>query len=318
MLSIDADAVRRILTMPACIDAMDRAMRAVSRAEVDIPPRQFVPVADSPQDLFGLMPGSTALLDVYGAKLITLHPDNGNRGLPTIQGFVCLFDRADGRPLALIEGASLTAIRTAAASGLATRELARPNASTHGVFGTGVQAETHIDAVAAVRPIRKVVVWGRSPDAAKRVAAAAAGRCGIEVVATDDPRQAGACDVVSTVSAAVTPILEGAWVRPGAHVNLVGAHEAHAREADSALMASARIYVDLEASAMREAGDILIPLDEGSIAKDAIVGEIGALLEGRIAGRLGDDDITVYKSLGIVAQDLFAADYLLRESVRDQ
>jgi ornithine cyclodeaminase len=309
---VDADTVRRVLTMPACIDVLDRAMRAASRGEISAPPRLWTTVSGSRHDLFGLMPGSTEALDVYGAKIISLHPDNAAAGLPSIQGFVALFERATGTPLALIEGASVTAIRTAAASGLATRELARADAASHGIFGTGVQAVTHIDAVAAVRPIRKVVIWGRDAEKARALAAGQAERTGLTVTASPDPEEAASCDVVSTVTAAREPVLFGRWLQPGAHVNLVGAHEADAREADSALIAKAKVYVDLLEFARNEAGDLLIPIGEGAVSADHIVGEIGQLLDDRIPGRQASDEITVYKSLGIVAQDLFAADYVLR------
>lgn len=310
---VTADELRRILTPAAAVEVMDRAMRAVSAGEIDVPARMFCPVAGSADDLFGLMPGSSAGLDVYGAKIISLHPENGARGLPSIQGFVCLFDRQDGRPLALIEGASLTAVRTAAASALATRELARADAASHGVFGTGVQAASHIDAIAAVRPIERIVIWGRSIAAAEQLAESA-GTHGVEVVATDDPAMAAACDVVSTVTASSEPVLEGRWVRPGTHVNLVGAHQPDAREADTALVSCAKVYVDLVASALTEAGDLLVPLSEGAIDRDHIVGEIGNLLSGSVPGRTSNDDITVYKSLGVVAQDLYAADYVLKST----
>jgi len=317
MLVIDADRVRELLTMPACIAAVDRAMRAASRGDIDAPPRLWMPIAGSDDALFGLMPGSTTDLDVYGAKILSLHPANAAAGRPTIQGFVALFDRESGTPRALVDGASLTAIRTAAASGVATRALARGDARSHGILGTGVQALTHIDAITAVRPIERVVIWGRNADTAKRIARSRSEQTDLEVVAADDPREAAACDVVSTVTAAREPVLQGRWLRPGTHVNLVGAHEADAREADSDLIASSRVYVDLLESAMNEAGDLLIPVAEGRISAEHIVGEIGALLDDRIEGRRNDDETTVYKSLGIVAQDLFAADYLLGRLIGD-
>lgn len=309
---IDAQSVEEVLTMPACVDVLDRAMRAVSKGEISAPPRLWTTVSGSEHDLFGLMPGSTEALDVYGAKVISLHPGNARKGLPTIQGFIALFDRATGTPAALVEGASVTAIRTAAASGLATRELARSDARSHGIFGTGVQAVTHIDAIAAVRSIDKVVVWGRDIDKARSLAAHQADRTGLDVVATDDPMQAATCDIVSTVTAAREPVLHGDWLLPGTHINLVGAHEPTTREADSTLIANARVYVDLMESALNEAGDVIIPIGEGLIGESHIVGEIGQLLAGGIPGRRSNDEITVYKSLGIVAQDLFAADYVLR------
>ena len=313
MIVISADDVRSVLTPAACIEAMDRAMRAVYRGDVDVPPRQFVPVAGTDGASLGLMPGSSADLEVYGAKILSLHRDNNEKGFPAIQGFVCLFDRDNGLPLAMVEGATLTALRTAAASALATRALARSDATSHGVFGTGVQARSHVDAVATVRDIRRVVIWGRRACAVEALVDALRADYDFDIVAAADARDAAACDIVSTVTASTEPVVQGSWIRPGAHVNLVGAHESHTREADSRLMKRARVYVDLLASALREAGDILIPIAEGAIAATDIVGEIGALVEGDIGGREARDDITVYKSLGIVAQDLYAADYVLRQ-----
>ena len=203
---IDAPAVRRILTMSACIKVLDGAMRAASRGELNAPPRLFVPLPDNDASL-GLMPGIAAALDVYGAKIVSLNPHNPAKDLPAVQGFIALFDRQTGTPVALIEGAAVTAIRTAAASGLATRELARESASTHGIFGTGVQAVTHIDAIAAVRPISRVVIWGRDTTRASELAAEQAERTGLDIVASSDPRAAAACDVVSTVTGARQPAL---------------------------------------------------------------------------------------------------------------
>lgn len=272
-----------------------------------------MPLADD-SGSFGLMPGSLLEPPVYGAKVLSLHPDNPSRGLPMIQGFVVLFDHSNGELKALIEGAEVTAIRTAAASGLATRELARRSSSTHGVFGTGVQAATHIDAIAAVRPIEKVLVWGRDYAKAQAFADQQAARTAADIIAVDDPEPAANCDVVSTATAAADPVLRGAWLQPGAHVNLVGAHTATTREADSDALARSSIYVDLLDSAMNEAGDVLIPIQEGRVSASDIVGEIGQLLLGDIKGRADDDQITLYKSVGVVAQDLFAAEYVLREA----
>ena len=314
MIVIDADEVRERLTMPRCIDAVDRAMRALSRGDIVAPLRTWMTVAGSETDSFGLMPGSTQALDVYGAKIISLHPDNGRRDLPVIQGFVALFDRQTGTPVALVDGASVTAIRTAAASALATRELARPESMTHGIFGTGVQAVTHIDAIAAVRPIARHVIWGRDPAKASALAKELSARTGFDIVATQEPRDAADCDVVSTVTAAREPVLSGDWIRPGTHVNLVGAHEPDTREADSDLIGRARVYVDWLESALKESGDLLIPVREGRIGEDHVVGEIGAVLNGSLDGRRDDEEVTVYVSLGTVAQDLFAAALLLETS----
>lgn len=308
---IGAEEVRQTLTMDACIDAVDAAMRAMSNGRVSAPPRSFAPVADS-DAMLGLMPGSSSVLDVYGTKIMTVHPGNPAQGLPVLQGFIVLFDRATGALAAFVEGSSVTAIRTAAASALATRELSRSNATSHGIFGTGVQAATHLDAIAAVRPIERIAVWGRDFDAASAFATAQRERTGLNIVPVEDPRDAASCAIVSTVTASTEPVILGEWLMPGAHVNLVGSHAATAREADTELISRSRIYVDSLESALTQAGELVIPITERHINRQHIVGEIGDVLERRVPGRTEDTAITVYKSLGVVAQDLFAANYVFK------
>ncbi len=303
---ISAQQVRQLLPMDACIEAMAPAMMAASAGDIAVPLRSVMPLIDNSGN-FALMPGSARQPPVYGAKILSLHPANPAAGRPVIQGFVTLFDHHTGEPLAIIEGASLTAIRTAAASGLATRCLARPQSRSHGVFGTGVQAVTHIDAIAAVCPIEQVLIWGRDHAKAQSLAQTERARTGLDIKATADPREAAGCDVISTVTAANEPVLHGAWVSPGTHVNLVGAHRADAREADAELIESAAVYTDLLESLLNEGGDVAIPIAQGRIDQQHIRGEIGNVLRQKIAGRSGAQEITVYKSLGVTAQDLFAA-----------
>lgn len=304
MRVLNAEDVTRLLTMDDCIAAMEQAMRALVQDEVAVPPRLVMPLIDDTGLLF-VMPGSSKA--IYGAKVTGLHPDNPRRGRPTIQGFVVLFDHETGTPLAIVDGGAVTALRTAGASGLATRELARSDARSHGIFGTGVQAASHIDAVAAVRDIDEVVVWGRSKEKAQALAGTEAERTGLSIRAAQDPREAAACDVVSTVTGASEPILEGAWLTPGAHVNLVGAHSPTTREADSATITRASVFVETLETTLKEAGDILIPIEEGVFSKEAIRGTIGDVLLGSCPGRAEPNQITLYKSLGNTAQDLFAA-----------
>jgi ornithine cyclodeaminase len=166
---------------------------------------------------------------------------------------------------------------------------------------------THIDAISSVRDIDRIVVWGRDAEKARRFAAQQTERAGLDVRAAGDPAEAASCDVVSTVTAATEPVLMGEWLSPGCHLNLVGVHTPEAREADTRAIERSRVYVDLIESAMNEAGDLLIPIGEGAIDPPHIVGEIGQVLTGQVPGRGTDTEITLYKSLGIVAQDLFAA-----------
>ena len=221
-----------------------------------------------------------------------------------------MFDHATGTPVAIIDGAEVTAIRTAAASGLATRLLARRDAHTCGIFGNGVQAVTHIDAMRAVRAVDEIVVWGRNPDNTQAFAREQAKRTGIKVRATADPAESGACDLVCTVTTSPEPVLAGEWVQPGAHINLVGAHSLNAREADTALIVKSSVYVDLMESTRNEGGNIMIPVNEGAIDETHIIGELGELLEGKIPGRQDDRQVTLYQSHGINAQDLFAAKHI--------
>jgi ornithine cyclodeaminase/alanine dehydrogenase-like protein (mu-crystallin family) len=303
---IDAASVRRLLPMSECIDAMIGAMTAVSSGRVAMPPRILMPLIDRSAYLV-VMPGSSADPLVYGTKIVSVHPENAALGRPAIQGFVALFDHASGALLALVDGAAITAIRTAAVSALATRELARPDARTLGVLGCGVQAASHVEAMCAVRPIEEIRIWGRSIDKARALAASVTGSREHAARAVVSAQEAAECDVVCVLTGAHEPVIRGAWVQPGAHINLVGAHTATTREADSALIARARVYVDSRESAAHEAGDLLIPLEECAIGADHVLGELGEVLLGKVPGRQTADEVTVYKSLGIVAQDLVAA-----------
>lgn len=306
MLILRAEEIGLLLPMHDCIDVMERAMRAASAGSVDTPSRIIAPLADG-QSFFILMPGAMQEPPLYGAKVVSLHPGNPAQGKPAVRGFVTLFDYRSGAPMAIMDGARITAIRTAAASALATRELSRPDAASHGIFGAGVQAATHLEAIACVRDIEVVKVWGRNFEKAKLFANRQTAKTGLNVTAVREAPEAAACDIVSLVTNAPEPVLKGEWLTPGSHLNLVGAHEAGDREADSDTLARSAIYVDSREGALREAGDILIPVSEGRISPESIVGEIGEVLNGAAPGRTDPTQLTLYKSLGIVAQDLFAA-----------
>jgi ornithine cyclodeaminase len=308
--------VTQLLPMQDCIDVMADAMKAASSGNVSVPPRSVTSLIDHSGHMF-LMPASALTPSVFGAKVIGHVLGNPAKGLPSVQGYIALFDHDTGTPVAIVEGSAITALRTAAASGLATRELARQDARSHGVMGTGVQAAAHIEAIACVRGIGRVLVWGRDAKKAEALANAEARRMGLVVIACNDPAEVAACDVVTTTTGASEPVLLGDWLTPGAHVNLVGAHTPATREADTAAMTRAKIYVDLLQSAMSEAGDILIPIEEQAMTTDAIVGELGQLVAGEIPGRTAEDDITLYKSLGIAAQDLFAAARVYERAVEE-
>ncbi len=307
----DADTVRRVLRMDACIDLMADTQAAISRGEITPPLRFFVPVAGGKGGM-GIMPGDTP--SAFGAKLVSIYAGNPARGLPMIQGCILVFDRESGAPTALIEGASVTGIRTAAASGAATRSLAREDASVLALLGYGVQAETHLEAMRCVRPVREVRVWGPSLEKAERFAAAHTdGEMAVSAVETAGEAVSGA-DIVCAVSAASEPVIKGRRLADGCHVNLVGSHSPTTREADGETMGRARVFTEITDFAMKEAGDILLAIEEGFLTQDDLAGEIGAVFDGSVEGRRSEDDITLYKSLGNVAQDLAAASYIAGQS----
>ncbi len=307
MLVVDGRTVLELLPMADCIEVMATCMRAVSEGRTVSPPRLLVPLYDD-SGSFLLKPSSLSDPPAYGAKIVTVHPQNATAGRPVIQGLVVLFDHHTGAPVGAVDAAAITAVRTAAVSGLATRLLARADAKNHGIFGAGVQAAVHLDAVIAARSgIDRVVVWARSHERAEAFAAEHAARTKRSVVATRNPQEAGACDVVSTVTSSDEPVLHGAWLTPGAHVNLVGAYRPTVREADTEVIVRSKVFVDSLQSALREPGDLLIPISEGAFAADRIAGEIGQLVAGTVAGRENDAQITLFKSLGHAAQDIYAA-----------
>lgn len=307
MVVLNAAQVGELLPVSDCIDAMAKAMAAISSGQVDNPARLM---ANMPGDtgIFALMPGCVRQPVNVGAKLATLVPRNAERGKPTIQALVVLFDADTGSPVALLDGTSLTAIRTAAVSGLATKLLARDDVKNHGIFGTGTLVSAHIDAIRAARPgVERVAIWGRNFSKAQDLAQREAKRTGCRIEAVASAADAAACDVITMVTAAKEPVLEGKWLKPGAHLNLVGPHHPSQRESDTQTITRSKVYVDTRDGALRESGDLIIPINEGAFSASGIVGEIGQLVLGQIGGRRSQDEITLYKSLGIVTQDLFAA-----------
>jgi ornithine cyclodeaminase len=305
----DAAAVQERLPMAACIDLMAEVQGAISRGEISLPLRSFVPLPDPANGLL-VMPGGLKTPPVFGAKLLSLFPGNSTSNLPVIQGQVLLFDGTDGRPLALVEAAALTAIRTAAASAAATRLLANDETATLALLGYGVQAHSHLEAMRCVRGIEEVRVWGRDPDRAAAFAARYADTLDIRPAASPEAAVRGAT-VICAVTGATEPVIHSDWIQPGCHLNLVGAHSPAAREADGLTLARARVFTEISEFAMAESGEILLAIEEGFLEEADIAGEIGAVINGDLEGRQSPDQITLYKSLGNTAQDLAAAHAVL-------
>ncbi|MCG6856962.1 MAG: ornithine cyclodeaminase family protein [Salaquimonas sp.] len=310
MIQISAKEIARILPVGECIDLIEKAMVAVSSGLTDQPLRSIMPLKDG--NAMGMMPGAMRDPAVHGMKLISLYPDNPRRGLSSHQGLMLIFDTENGTPVACLDASELTALRTAAATAAATRALARPDSRVLAILGAGEQADHHLPAQMAVRDYRQVRVWTRTFEHARDYADRHGGDAPeIAAFATAQEAVAGA-DVIVTVTASPEPVLKGAWLEAGQHINLVGASIAAAREIDDEGVACGRYFVDLKSSAAVQAGEYLGALESGAITEAHLLGEIGEVYSGEIAGRTSSDEITIYKSLGTAAQDLAAGYEILR------
>jgi ornithine cyclodeaminase len=312
---ISAREVRELLPYGECVDAVEQAMRSVSAGKVLMPLRQLMPLPSSDGKL-AWMPGYLGDPECFGIKLLSLFPGNPRVGLSSHVGLYVLYESAHGRPVAIMEASALTAIRTAAASVVATRALARPDSRTLAVIGTGEEARSHIDAFQAVRPFERVIVWGRRPDAARELAeyALAAGCVHVEIAGSIAAAAAEA-DVICTVTGSPTALLFGRDIRGGTHLCLVGASVPSSREVDDDLVALSRYFVDYRASALAQAGELRDAIAAGRVTDAHLLGEIGDVLSGTVPGRVADDDVTVYKSLGVAAQDLVSALVVYRHAL---
>jgi ornithine cyclodeaminase len=264
----------------------------------------------APGKFFGLMPGTLAAPHGFGAKVLSVFADPKQPGRSAHRGIVVLFDRGSGQVACLADAGEVTEIRTAAASAVATEALARPDARTLAIFGCGAQAASHIRALARGRRLERVLVWGRSLERARGLAQRMGREVGVTIEAVADARAAAAADIICTVTGARTPVLLGEWVRPGTHVNVVGSSHAGPVEIDHALVLASRYIVDSRRSALAAAAEFLLAKEAGLIDDRHIVAEIGEVLLGRIPGRRSPQEITVYKSLGHIVQDLAAVSYL--------
>lgn len=302
--TFDTAAVASALPFAKLVDALDEAFRTPPVT----PPRHHYDVDDS-------APGRMTLLNMpaweadgfMGVKLVSVAPENGAKGLPTVNGFYLLFNAADGQPLALLDAAELTARRTAAASALASRYLSREDAQTLLIVGTGKLSAYMAQAHACVRGIDDIQIWGR--DAGKALAVVAALEAvGLTARVADDLEPAArSADVISCVTSSKTPIVKGGWLKPGAHLDLVGAYRPDMRESDDDAVRRARIFVDTFDNALKEAGEILLPLAAGVISRDQVLADLFGLASGGHPGRLSADEITLFKSVGASLEDYAAA-----------
>jgi alanine dehydrogenase len=310
VLVLNQSDIAQLLPMRDCIDVMADALSALARGDAILPLRQVLRLPDS-KNAFAVMPAYLGAPKAVGAKVITVFPDNHGSAVDSHQGAVLLFEAEHGSLAAILDASSITAIRTAAVSGLVTRLLAREAASDIAILGTGVQARTHLEAMCAVRPVKRVRVWSRNADKVREFAERESRDHDLVVEPARSAREAvQGAEIVCTVTASREPVLAGEWLADGAHVNAVGASLPFARELDTVAVARGRLYVDRRESAANEAGDFLIPKREGAITDDHIVGEIGELLLGRTTGRRTPDEVTIFKSLGLAVEDVAAAQFI--------
>jgi len=306
MLVVSREEVARHLGYEACIALMRKAMTALSQGRTRQLLRQIIDLDGG--RAFGTMPGA---MDgsAFGAKLISVFP--GAEGAPSHQGVIALFDPDSGAPVAIVDASEVTGIRTAAASAAATDALARKDAASLAVLGTGEQALRHIEAIRHVRAVDEVRIWGRSADKAEALAKRTGGRA----MASAREAVRGA-DIVCTTTAAAEPILLGRWVEEGTHLNLVGSSRAGPVEVDTELVARTRFFADHKEGVLRQGAEFLVAKAEGAVGDDHVLGEIGEVFAGTLAGRTSASEVTAYKSLGSIVQDLAAGWYLVGEAER--
>ena len=309
-LLVNQNEVPRLLPMKECIEVMARAFAALGRGEASMPQRQIVWLPEKAGAL-GLMPAHLNALGVLGVKAVTFFPRNEGTNIDSHQGAVLLFEAGRGRLLAVMDATSVTAVRTAAVTGLATRLLAREDAGDLALVGSGVQARTHLEAMLLVRTIRRVRVASKTFEKAKAFAERESKRHSIAVTPCATVREAvEGADIVCAATSSRTPVVLGEWLSPGAHVNAVGSSVAAARELDAAAVARSRFFVDRREAALAEAGDFLLARQEGAVTDDHIAGDLGEVLLGAVEGRRDANEITAFKSVGLAVEDVAAAQHI--------
>ena len=309
--------VRKLLPMDTCIGLMEEALMTLSRGDAVNPLRQGIRLP-AKLGILGMMPGYMTQPHALGLKAVAVFPGNHGTEYDSHQGIVLLFDVDNGTPIAILDASEVTAIRTAGATGAATKLLAREDAHDLAILGTGVQAGTHVEAMCAVRDIDRVRVFSRNAERRERFARDAAKRFSVAVSAVDSAQAAVEdADIICTTTSAAEPILHGDWIASGCHINAVGSSIRTTRELDTAAVVRSRLYVDRVESTINEAGDFLFPKQEGAVNDDHIVGEIGAILLGEIEGRKTAEEVTLFKSLGVAVEDLAAAHFVYHEAKRE-
>jgi ornithine cyclodeaminase/alanine dehydrogenase-like protein (mu-crystallin family) len=310
MIFLNRDQINDLISMEEAIRAMGTAFAQLSSGEAVVPPRLSLDIPDKNATSV-VMPAYATGSPYYTVKIVSVNYSNPDKGLPLIHGVVQVFDAENGKHIANLDGASITAIRTGAASGLATDLLAKENANVCAVFGTGVQAASHIEAVLEVRPIEKIIVFSRSKPSAEKFCSTLANQVQCEIGKKESLLEA---DIVCTTTPASSPLFETDKIKPGCHLNVVGSAQPSFREVPTALVARSKIIVDKREACEQEAGDLIIPVQEGSWSFEQVHGELGQVVSGDIIARESENEITLFKSVGNAIQD-HAMAHLIMEKV---
>jgi alanine dehydrogenase len=310
-LFVNKEKIASLLPMEECIEVMEKMFRSLAAGECVQPLRSMMWLPGR-TGLLGMMPGYAAKFGVMGIKVISVFHGNREAGLPSHQGVVMLFDAQHGQPLMLFDAGEITAIRTAAASAVATRLLSRENSERLAIIGSGEQAKRHIEAMLLVRKIKQVNLWSRNEknarELAEKISSQYKSQYKMTVRVTKNVKETVKhTDIICTVTSSKEPVVMGEWIAAGTHINAVGSSTPATRELDTAALVKSKLFTDCYESLLNEAGDFLIPKKEGAVTDEHIKAEVGEVLSGTKKGRENDEEITLFKSLGIAAEDIFAA-----------
>jgi ornithine cyclodeaminase/alanine dehydrogenase-like protein (mu-crystallin family) len=304
--------VEQLLSMQDCIRAMEEMFIDLTEGRAQLPVRSITQIPRQRRSVLAVMPAfkETGI----GAKVMTIYPENSATRFETHQGAVLLFDSASGALLAVVDSTSVTSIRTAAVSALATRLLARVDSANLAILGSGAQAYTHLKAIPLVRNIKASKIWSRNFERAKSLSQRFPKQ---RVTAVETAKEAVEdADIICTTTSSTTPILLGRWIKKGTHINAIGAFTKTSRELDSEAVRKSLLFVDRVESARAESGDYLIPKSQGLIRDSHIRGELGDLVSGKVKGRTNKKQITLFKSLGLATEDLAAAEVIYSRAMK--
>ncbi|TMI90139.1 MAG: ornithine cyclodeaminase family protein [Bacteroidetes bacterium] len=312
-LFVNKEKIAMLLPMKECIEVMEKMFRSLAAGECLQPLRNIMKLPGN-SGLLGMMPGHADKLGVMGIKVISVFHANKEAGFPSHQGIVMLFDAKNGQPLMLFDALEITAIRTAAASAVATKLLSRENSPILAIIGSGEQAKRHIEAMLLVRNIKKINLWSRNEKNAKHLVNELSDEYNLPIHINKNVEQAVEhADIICTVTASKEPVVMGDWIATGTHINAVGSSTASSRELDTTAIVRSKLFTDRYESLFNEGGDFLIPKKEGAVTDEHVKAEIGEVLSGTKKGRENNEEITVFKSLGIAAEDIFSAYHIYQK-----